>query len=429
MAEVSGTIEKLAGVQQEFKENEKLIMGLQTFLNPENAKYMGDVFQQLVSMKQDLDANKQNLLAVKLLLANVNNPETKETLAKIAVLQKDIEKAKPLIVSINSNLTPEAISKLQDTPKLVEQLLSMQNTLKTNEQILKAAQSALNDGNIKLANDLINAIPTLSDGVNKLYEGSMKLNDGIVELADGSRELHEKLQDGADELNANLVNTSEEMGNFISEPVGMDVKPINPVKDYGTGFTPYFIPLSLWVGAIMMFFIITEKVDNDINASSASVVLGKFLSYSFIGVLQAVLASIVVLTLGLKPNNIVLYFVFNIFMSLVFIAIIQSLIFLLGQAGRLLSIVLLILQLTSCAGTFPLEVVPKFFKVLNPFMPFTYCVSALREIISGVNYSVLTKDITILALIMLVFLLISMLMKGHADKVQARIQERKQSIA
>lgn len=267
-------------------------------------------------------------------------------------------------------------------------------------------------------------VPALAGGISKLADGSNQLYSGMGKLSDGSNELYTKLKDGSDKINSNLKNDSNTMGEFISEPLTMKASPINDVKNYGTGFTGYFIPLSLWVGAIMMFFIISDKVDSDIQASPASIVLGKFLSYGYIGVIQAVLASLIVLTLGLHPKNLILYILFNVFMSYVFIAIIQALIFLLGNAGRLLSIVLLILQLTSCGGTFPMELVPKFFQVLNPFMPFTYCVSALRELISGVDYAVVGKDVLVLACMMFGFLFISVLFKGHADKVQERIKSQ-----
>lgn len=285
-------------------------------------------------------------------------------------------------------------------------------------------------------------VPELTAGTSKLENGSEQLamgmsdlkanipelKDGVTKLADGSGELNSKLGEGADKINNNLVNTSSDMSEFISEPIIMDENPTNPVKDYGTGFAPYFIPLSLWVGAIMMFFVITDKVDDDMNVSASAVVLGKFFSYGFIGIIQALLAGVIVLTLGLKPANLPLYLLFNVLLSFVFIAIIQSLIYLLGQVGRLLSIVLLILQLTSCAGTFPLQVVPKFFKVLNPWMPFTYAVSGLREVISGVDYVVLRKDVLILLFIMILFLFISIVMKDRADKLHSKIQEKKEEV-
>lgn len=302
----------------------------------------------------------------------------------------------------------------------------------------KLAQGAktLNNG----MGELNSKIPELSNGVNALSDGSIAINNGLEtlkgkmpELKEGSEklnsgalELSNKLREGSEKLNENLVNNSEDMANFVSNPITLDDKPINPVKDYGTGFTPYFIPLSLWVGALMMFFVISPKVDNSINAGRISVVIGKYLSYGFIGVVQAVLASAVVLTLGLKPNNVPMYFIFNIIMSLTFIAIIQSLIFVLGDAGRLSAIVLLILQLTSCAGTFPLEVVPKFFKVLNPYMPFTYCVSGLREIISGTSKVIIWKNSVVLMSILLLFLVISIILKERGEKLQEKVEEKRE---
>ena len=289
--------------------------------------------------------------------------------------------------------------------------------------------SKLNAGSAEITggiSTLNGKLPELKDGVNKLDDGTNKLDTGMTKLATGSKELNEKLADGHKDLSSSLKNDSKTMGDTFSEPVVMDQKAINPVKTYGEGFTPYFIPLSLWVGALMMFFVITDKVDADIAASPASVVAGKFLSYGAIGSMQAILASGAVMLLGLRPSNVLLYFLFNIFLSYVFIAIIQCMVFLLGQVGRLISIVLLILQLTSCAGTFPIEVVPGLFKVLNPFMPFTYAVSGLREVISGVDYGVFAKDVMVLAAISVVFLFISISMKGHADKAMKLIQEKKE---
>ncbi|MEG0773071.1 YhgE/Pip domain-containing protein [Clostridium sp.] len=318
----------------------------------------------------------------------------------------------------------------------LEQLKGKMPQLTEGTNSLASGATALNGG----LSELKVKMPELVSGVNQLSAGSKALNvglgelnnkipelkDGSEKLRDGSIELSEKLNEGADELDKNLVNSSEDMAKFVSEPIVMKDDAVNAVKDYGTGFTSYFIPLSLWVGAIMMFFVISSKVGDSMDAGPIATVLGKYLSYGFIGTLQAVLVSIAVLALGLKPQNLLLYFLFNILMSLSFIAIIQCLIFSLGDAGRLLAIVLLILQLTSCAGTFPLELVPQFFKVINPYMPFTYCVSALREIISGNNLSLIGHDILILSVILVVFLGISMLLKERGELLQLRMEERKE---
>lgn len=304
----------------------------------------------------------------------------------------------------------------------------------------------LYDGSVTLKNGIAtlnSSTPIMISGINKLYDGSVKINgglnslsskipelkDGVTKLKDGSTELATKLKDGYDTLNSSLVNSSTTMGDFVSSPLEMQDTAVTSVADYGTGFAPYFIPLSLWVGAIMMFFVISTKVDEKIGASKISKVLGKYLSYSFIGVLQAVLASLAVLALGLKPDNMLAYFMINIIMSLTFVAIIQALISILGDAGRLLAIILLILQLTSCAGTFPLELVPNFFKVLNPFMPFTYGVTALRESISGTSATVIFNNSMVLVAVLIVFLIISILLGEFGEKIQQKFHHKKKQLA
>lgn len=302
--------------------------------------------------------------------------------------------------------------------------------LKSNVPTLSGGIQALYNGSNQLvegSNKLVDGQNQLSTGVTELTNKVPELEDGVEKLYKGSNELATGLKDGAGEMKAGLINSSEEMGDFVSAPINMKNEPVNHVPNYGTGFAPYFISLSLWIGAIMMFFVISAKTDDDFGLSKFDKVVGKYLSFGFVGLLQAILVSVVVLGLGLNPTSTVMYFTSIIFLSLVFIAIIQCLISLFGDAGRLLGIVLLILQLTACAGTFPLEIVPKFFKVINPYMPFTYSVELLREVISAttINYSVVGKDFLILGVVLLVFLTISVVFKDAGENLQNIIEGRK----
>lgn len=318
-----------------------------------------------------------------------------------------------------------------------EQLNQGTKTLNSNIPALKTGITELHNGSATLANgtnalasgsnELLNGQTALNSGIGELTSKVPELTNGVTKLYDGGKELSTKLDEGATKLEDGLVNSSKDMGEFASQAINMNFDSINKIPNYGTGFAPYFIPLSLWIGAIMMFFVIPAKVKDEENLSKADKVLGKYLSYVFVGILQSLLVSVVVLMLGLKPTNIAVYILTNVFLSLVFIAVIQCLISLLGDAGRLLGIVLLILQLTACAGTFPLEVVPSFFKVLNPFMPFTYAVEALREVISAdvINYSIIGKDVLILGVILIVFLTMSVLLKNVGEQITAKLEGRK----
>lgn len=424
--------------------NEKpLLNSIDKLITPENMKNLQGVMTTVNKLKVDLNNNEQTINELTTLASGLSktmsNKDVQALIPQLQSIQNDLNSAKPLLNGLN---TDKMTSLLNDSPKYVAMIKTVQNDVKNNQDLLNKANNALTSGNVNKAKELINSVPTLTGGVKQLYEGSSQLTnglgqlqgnipelkDGVVKLSDGSNELSTSLKDGADKLDDNLVNTPEEMGTFISEPVVMDNKIIDEVKNYGTGFAPYFIPLSLWVGALMMFFVISPKSKEERegkDVSSTSVVLGKFVIYGVVGVIQAVLASLVVLGLGLNPSNLPMYFFFNILMSLTFVAMMQFFISTLGDAGRLIAIVLLILQLTACAGTFPLEVVPNLFKVLNPYMPFTYAVKALREAISGTDTSVIVQCSTIFGAILVVFVGLSVILRRKGNIIQSRLEEIK----
>ena len=324
--------------------------------------------------------------------------------------------------------TAQLNSKVPELTSGVNQLAMGSKQLKDGSQALVSGAGQVSSGANELQNGssaILEGQVKLNSGIATLHGSVPELASGVTQLKDGSTELSTKLSDGAMELKNGLVNPSEVMGEFVSNPVALDNTAVNPVPNYGTGFAPYFIPLSLWIGAIMMFFVIPVKVDKEEeDASKFSKVLGKFISFATVGVLQALLVSFIVLGfLGLKPTSVIGFIGTNIFLSLVFVAIVQCLILLLGDAGRLISIVFLILQLTGCGGTFPLEVVPKFFKGINPFMPFTYAVEALREVISAttINGAVLAKDFGILAVIMVIFVIICVIFRDKGERLSEKI--------
>ncbi|AJA46905.1 hypothetical protein CPAST_c08050 [Clostridium pasteurianum DSM 525 = ATCC 6013] len=281
--------------------------------------------------------------------------------------------------------------------------------------------SALSDG----ANKLYTAMVKLNDGNNQVYNGVMKINDGNNKVYDGSKELTDELSDGSNKLNNNLKNSSTAMGNFVSQPVNVETQHLFADETYGTALAPYFIPISIWVGALLMFFVIPDTVEKSIKARGKSIVLGKYIVYILVGTLQAVCVSTVVMIIGIRPSNVLALYLFNIFTSWVFIALMQCLIFLLKDVGRLIAIIILVLQLASSAGTFPIELSPKFYRVISPFMPFTYVVSALREIINGINYNVLGKDILFLLAVFIVFFTLSMIFKDKVSKLHEVMESNK----
>jgi len=145
--------------------------------------------------------------------------------------------------------------------------------------------------------------------------------------------------------------------------------------------------------------------------------------YLLIGFSQAVVLGIVLLLgLGLKVDNLPLYFLSCCLVSMVFISIIQFLMVFLKDLGKFLCMLLLILQLTSCGGTFPMETVPKLFNQLYNFMPMTYSVGLFKQSISGVSASDLLINTGVLFGILVVFMTLTLIFSNVKTKEKDKIQ-------
>lgn len=270
-----------------------------------------------------------------------------------------------------------------------------------------------NSGSSQLSSGLqtlSNGAQNLQSGLGKLQQGSSTLTSSLGKMYSGGNELLSGLQAGINKLQADLPHNPSGVAKVMGRPVETHETQIYPVKNYGAGLSPYFIPLSLWVGALMLFFVVNTK-DNRLASSGISRlsrVLGKLGTLGILGILQAVIYSFVLTTiLGLHPTNMLEFYGFNIFLSWTFISIMFLLVKTTGMVGRFLAIVLLMLQLTSCGGTFPIQLVPHFFQVISPWLPMTYGTAALRHIIGGSSSIPFTTSIAVLALYLAITVIIS----------------------
>ena len=276
-----------------------------------------------------------------------------------------------------------------------EQLAAATPRLSSAISTLDGGASTLATGNSTLAS----GASSLRSGVVQLSSGAAALATGTGTLATGSSTLAQGLRSGAKDV----PSTAGAAGRttVMADPVGLVNTRLHQINDYGTGFAPYFVPLALWVGALLTFFFIRPVAGRALasNAPSWLVALAGYLPAAVVGIVQA-LALLVTLhfMLGLSATAPWALFGFFTLTALVFIAVLQLLIQVFTTAGRMAAIILLMLQLTSCAGTFPIETAPKFFHVLHPLLPMTYVVDGLREAISGGDMGVLGQDAGVLVL-------------------------------
>ncbi|WP_242262025.1 YhgE/Pip domain-containing protein [Bacillus cereus group sp. BfR-BA-01453] len=235
----------------------------------------------------------------------------------------------------------------------------------------------------------------LIDGVNKLADGSGKVTDGLVKVNDGSGELAEKLGEGAEKTGE--VKGTDKTYDMFASPVKVKTEKMAEVPNYGTGFTPYFLSLGLFVGALLLSIVYPLRDTVGVPKSGFSWFISKFGVLLSVGIIQAVVADVILLFgLGVEVQSIPYFILFSIVTSLAFIALIQCLVTAFGDAGRFIAIITLIIQLTTSAGTFPLELIPKFLQPFNAWLPMTYSVSGLKAVVSSGDFNFMWQNIGIL---------------------------------
>ncbi|BBI36250.1 YhgE/Pip domain-containing protein [Cohnella abietis] len=256
---------------------------------------------------------------------------------------------------------------------------------------LHSGTTKLNQGLGKLSN----GFNVFVDGSSKLDQGAQQMSEGLIKLTDGTGELSSKLHEAAQKTSS--INGGDKVVDMFADPVDLDVVKTTEVPNYGTGFAPYFISLGLFVGALLLTIVFTVKEPVVKPTSGLSWFIGKWLTMVVIGTVQALIADLVLLYgLGLEVQSIPLFLLSTIITSIAFMALIQFLVTVLQQPGRFVAIVLLIFQLTSSAGTFPLELIPNWLQNASHWLPMTYSVAGIKAVISSGDYAFMWSNMWIL---------------------------------
>ncbi|MCI4657943.1 YhgE/Pip family protein [Cryobacterium zhongshanensis] len=237
------------------------------------------------------------------------------------------------------------------------------------------------------ADSLAAGTGTLVDGSSQLVAGGTALESGTVQLADGSHTLADALATGAADAPSLTDAQISEKAAVIANPVDLNQRWENASDSFGEGFAPFFLALATFVGALITWLIL-RALPTRALASAASglrATMTGFLPAMAIGLSQVIIMVLVlVYGIGLTPAHWLGMSAFIYLTTLAFLALQQMFIILFGTAaGRVISLVLLMLQLSSSGGTYPVETTPEFFQILHPWMPASYVVTGLRQLITG----------------------------------------------
>ncbi|MGG0412566.1 YhgE/Pip family protein [Peribacillus simplex] len=294
-------------------------------------------------------------------------------------------------------------------------LNNVQLTMEEGTKVLPEVRTLLNETN--------RTLETRTGDIDKLQNKFPEIETKIKALAAKMREIDKSYN--MEEVIDFLRNDIEQESEFFSEPVLLNKHSLFPIPNYGSAMSPFFTALSLWVGGTILISMLSVGVSQKVY-SPYQIYIGRYLIFFIIGVMQALSVSIGNITLiGVYVADKFEYILFSVLISTVFTLIVYTLVSVLGNVGKGISVVLMVLQISSSGGTFPIQVTPPFFQHINPFLPFTYAVGLLRESVGGITWSVAGKDIFILILFFIITLILGIILK---KPLHARTQKMKDKL-
>ena len=293
----------------------------------------------------------------------------------------------------SSNLTAGVGQLVEKTPELVsgiEKLSTGSNQLNQKSQELMAGVDKLQSGSGQLADkssQLLSGASQLENGANKLAYGSGKLAEGGTKLTSGL----EDLQTGVASLGQGLGNASDQLksastesqnAEILSNPLNLSKTDNDQVPVNGIAMAPYMISVALFVAAISTNMIFAKLPSGRHPESRWAWLKSRAEINGIIAVLAGILVYGGVHLIGLTANHEMRTFILIILTSLVFMSMVTALTTWNSRIGAFFSLILLLLQLASSAGTYPLALTNDFFRAINPWLPMSYSVSGLRQTIS-----------------------------------------------
>ena len=354
--------------------------------------------QTMEDSKSDLSAAGDTLRTLSAQVAASGSDSTTISLPQISNISRAFTKTQTIIA--------QTTTLLGDLQALTQQLSSQQTQLQAGVSVLNNgvnqlapnAITAFNGYNsVRFANNqLLAGSTSLTNGLNEAKSGSQKLAngasllesrsgaliDGTSQLASGADTLANKLADASNRIKIQPTGATTQQQ--IANPVKSEMTEKGNVPNYGYALSPYVLSLSLFVGAIVLNVIYPIRKTFSEQESAIRWWLSKASVAGVAAFMQAtILMLVMVFFLGLTPEH-PAHFIGAIYLtSFAYMSIVSLLVIVLDNPGRFLAMVLLVLQLGSSEGTFPIQTANGFFQAINPLVPMTYSIRALRQAISG----------------------------------------------
>ena len=278
---------------------------------------------------------------------------------------------------------PELATGIDKLASGVNQVNNKTSDLTTGFNQLQAGSQQLADKSDQLvsgANQLANGSEKIASGADQLAQGSEILQSGLGKLSDGSSQLNQGLTDAEGQLQQ--ASTESTNADLLADPLSLSKTDTDQVAVNGIAMAPYMISVALFVAAISTNMIFAKLPSGRHPESRWAWFKSRFEINGIIAGLAGLLVYGGVHLIGLTAVHEFKTLALIILTSLAFMAMVTALTTWNSRLGAFFSLILLLLQLASSAGTYPLALTNQFFKTINPWLPMSYSVSGLRQTIS-----------------------------------------------
>lgn len=412
--------EQIAGSLQNIETIETALKQLQESNKEQgtsqNQEQINQALEQIALLKQELQTIQENGQKVNAFLSD----KQQEADDLITRLQENSAatagRIDTFVKEYNENIRPavkQEVASAKETLSNARNILTeIQSAMPEIEKILANTEGNLGEGE-KTLKHIIGEFPYVSEKINQLadrirdIQGETDINE-IIEL---------------------LQNDPEAEKGFFEEPVQLNKNSLFPIQNYGTGMTPFYTVLAIWVGALLLISLLATDVHHPEEFTGKQIYFGKLLTFLSIGFAQTLVVTIGnILILGVDAAEPVWFILFGLISSLVFILIVYTLVSVFGDVGKAMAIVLLVLQIAGAGGTYPTALLPEFFQTIHPFLPFSYAIDLMREAVGGIVWERVYRDLLVLTLFGFIALLIGTFLKEPLSrKTKALMKKSKES--
>ena len=339
--------------------------------------------------------------------------------ALLPVASSTVSSMQANIANVNSvlvnQLSPGAIQVASGVSTAQSTLATGASALSTGLSTYTGAVSTIASGAQTLdvnSSSLMTGFSTLQSGTSALNAGAQQLATGGNTLTNGLTSLSTNLSTLSDSLNKanqqlSLVSVNSDNAKMVSAPLKEKKTDKDKVDTNGVGMAPYMISVSLMVVALSTNVIFAKSLTGRKFTGRFDWAKNKLLINGIITTMAAIALYIAIRFVGVEPNHPLATFGMILLAACTLMALVTALVGWNDRYGAFASMIMLLLQLGSSAGTYPIELSPKFFKVIQPFLPMSYSVSGLRQTISMTGQ--ISDQVRMLFIFLLIFVVVGIM--------------------